>query len=251
VGCYSDVIVLRHPQVGSSYEAAHYLDTLRSQIARKPVVLSGGDGVGEHPSQALLDCFTIYDFKGQIDGQNITLVGDLKNGRTVHSLAKLIARYEAQGTIINLVAPHVLQMPKEVVAFVQSKGIKVQETDNLYDVLPDSDVIYWTRVQEERFKDQAEYDATGQLYHGLPGAQGQADAILMHPLPRLLPPGLKSTPIRAVFPADENGMFVRSAAGEGDGRAGSDAQNPQILDPRSPACLDWSHKATSARRRWR
>src|SRR5690554_2579709 len=84
VGCYSDVIVLRHPDVGSSYEAAYYLDRLREQIERKPVIISGGDGIGEHPSQALLDCFTIYDLKGQIDGQQITLVGDLKHGRTVH-----------------------------------------------------------------------------------------------------------------------------------------------------------------------
>jgi aspartate carbamoyltransferase len=220
VGCYADVIVLRHPQVGSSYEAAHYLETLRTQIARKPVVISGGDGVGEHPSQALLDCFTIYDFKGQIDGQNITLVGDLKNGRTVHSLAKLIARYETQGTTLNLIAPDTLKMPEEVVTFVRSKGIQVHETDNLYDVLGDTDVIYWTRVQEERFTDLAEYHAIKDRFIMTPSvlAQAKPDAILMHPLPRKNEMGtpedhdLLDTDPRAVyFRQMENGMFVRMA----------------------------------------
>jgi aspartate carbamoyltransferase len=220
VGCYSDVIVLRHPQVGASYEAAHYLDLLRAQIDRQPVILSGGDGVGEHPSQALLDSFTIFDFKGQIDGQSITLVGDLKNGRTVHSLAKLLARYEAQGTTINLVSPDSLKMPAEVVSFAQSKGLKVQETDNLYDVLGDTDVIYWTRVQEERFADPAEYDAIKDRFVMTPSvlAQAKPDAILMHPLPRKNEMGtpedhdLLDTDPRAVyFRQMENGMFVRMA----------------------------------------
>jgi aspartate carbamoyltransferase len=220
VGCYADVIVLRHPQVGSSYEAAHYLDTLRSQISRQPVIISGGDGVGEHPSQALLDCFTIYDLKGQIDGQSITLVGDLKNGRTVHSLAKLIARYEAQDTVINLVAPDILRMPEEVVSFVQSRGIKVRETDNLYDVLADTDVIYWTRVQEERFDDEAEYEAIKGRFIMTPPvlAQAKPDAILMHPLPRKNEMGtpedhdkLDTDPRAVYFRQMENGMFVRMA----------------------------------------
>jgi aspartate carbamoyltransferase len=220
VGCYSDVIVLRHPQVGASYEAAHYLDLLRSQIARQPVIVSGGDGVGEHPSQALLDCFTIFDFKGQIDGQNITLVGDLKNGRTVHSLAKLLARYGAQDATINLVSPDILKMPAEVVSFVQSRGLKVLETDNLYDVLGETDVIYWTRVQEERFADPDEYDAIKDRFIMTPPvlAQAKPNAILMHPLPRKNEMGtpedhdLLDTDPRAVyFRQMENGMFVRMA----------------------------------------
>ncbi len=95
-GCYADVIVLRHPEVGASFEAAYYLDMLRSKIERQPVVISAGDGIGEHPTQALLDLFTLVDMKGQLDGLNITLVGDLKHGRTVHSLTRLIARLEGQ-----------------------------------------------------------------------------------------------------------------------------------------------------------
>lgn len=220
VGCYSDVIVLRHPDVGSSYEAAYYLDRLREQIERNPVIISGGDGIGEHPSQALLDCFTIYDLKGQIDGQQITLVGDLKHGRTVHSLAKLIALYEALDATLNFVAPDELQMPPEIVEFVRSKGIRVQCTDDLCDVLDSSDVIYWTRIQEERFATPEDYDAIKDRFIMTPPvlAQAKDDAILMHPLPRKHEMGtpadhdaLDADPRAVYFRQMENGMFVRMA----------------------------------------
>lgn len=220
VGCYSDVIVLRHPDVGSSYEAAYYLDLLREQIERNPVIISGGDGIGEHPSQALLDCFTIYDLKGQLDGQHITLVGDLKHGRTVHSLAKLIARYEAQNTTISFVAPNKLQMPDDIADFARSKGITVQATDDLSTVLADSDVIYWTRIQEERFATSEDYDAIKDRFIMTPPvlAQAKADAILMHPLPRKHEMGtpadhdaLDADPRAVYFRQMENGMFVRMA----------------------------------------
>ena len=220
VGCYADVIVLRHPMVGSSYEAAYYLDRLHEQIARRPVIISGGDGVGEHPTQALLDCFTIYDLKDTIDGLNITLVGDLKHGRTVHSLAKLIALYEAKDTRLNLVAPDELRMPENIVSFVRNRGITVFETDNFYDILGDSDVIYWTRVQEERFPNPADYEAIKDRFVMTPPvlASAKADAILMHPLPRKNEMGtpedhdeLDADPRAVYFRQMENGMFVRMA----------------------------------------
>lgn len=220
VGCYADVIVLRHPDVGSSYEAAYYLDRLAEQISRQPVLISGGDGIGEHPTQALLDSFTIYDAKGTIDGLNITLVGDLKHGRTVHSLAKLIARYEAQGATLNLVGPRSLSMPPSIVDFVRSKGIRVVETEDLWDVLHTTDVIYWTRVQEERFADHAEYEAIADRFIMTPSvlAQAKDDAILMHPLPRKNEMGtpddhdaLDADPRSIYFRQMENGMFVRMA----------------------------------------
>ncbi len=220
VGCYSDVIVLRHPDVGSSYEAAYYLDRLREQIERKPTVISGGDGVGEHPTQALLDCFTIYDFKGQIDDLNITLVGDLMHGRTVHSLAKLIARYKAQNAVINFIAPENLQMPDEIVAFVRANGLGVQQTDNLFDVMGDTDVIYWTRIQEERFATPGEYEALKDRFIMTPDvlAHAKDDAILMHPLPRKHEMGtpddhdqLDGDPRAVYFQQMENGMFIRMA----------------------------------------
>ncbi len=221
VGCYADVIVLRHPEVGSSYEAAHYLDTLRDQgIVRQPVVISGGDGVGEHPTQALLDLFTIYDFKRTIDGLNITLVGDLKHGRTVHSLAKLLAFYGAQGVTLNLVSPDELRMPQAVVDLVKGMGIRIYETDNLFDVLGQTDVIYWTRVQEERFAAPEDYEAIKDRFVMTPPvlAQAKADAILMHPLPRKNEMGtpedhdaLDADPRAVYFRQMENGMFVRMA----------------------------------------
>lgn len=218
VGCYTDVIVLRHPDVGSSYEAAYYLDLLREQIDGSPVVISGGDGVGEHPTQALLDCYTIYDFKGTLDGLNITMVGDLKHGRTVHSLAKLIAHYQAQGTHINFVAPDALRMPSEIVDTVRSNGLTVSQTEDLSDVLAETDVIYWTRIQEERFADPADYNAIKDNFIMTPPvlAQAKADAILMHPLPRKHEMGtpddhdaLDADPRAVYFQQMANGMYVR------------------------------------------
>jgi aspartate carbamoyltransferase len=219
-GCYADVVVLRHPEVGSSYEAAHYLDLLSDKIDRKPVVISGGDGIGEHPTQALLDMFTIIDQKNGIDNLTITMVGDLRHGRTVHSLAKLIARYEVNNVAICLVAPPSLRMPGEIVDLLKGSGIRVEETEDLSEVLGYSDVIYWTRVQEERFKDPADYETIKDGFVMTPPvlSQAKADAILMHPLPRKHEMGtpedhdiLDADPRAVYFRQMENGMFVRMA----------------------------------------
>lgn len=219
-GCYADVVVLRHPEVGSSYEAAYYLDLLSDKIGRKPVVISGGDGIGEHPTQALLDMFTIIDQKNGIDNLTITMVGDLRHGRTVHSLAKLIARYDVKNVTICLVAPPSLRMPGEIVDLLKESRVRVEETEGLSDVLGYSDVIYWTRVQEERFKDPAEYDAIKGGFIMTPPIlnQAKADAILMHPLPRKHEMGtpedhdiLDADPRAVYFRQMENGMFVRMA----------------------------------------
>jgi aspartate carbamoyltransferase len=219
-GCYADVIVIRHPERGSSYEAAYYAERLRGQITRKPVVISGGDGIGEHPTQALLDLFTILDQKKTLDNLTITMVGDLRHGRTVHSLAKLVARYEDQRTKINLVSPESLKMPREIVQYLNIRDVATVETDTLTDVLGTTDVIYWTRVQEERFADPTEYDAIADAFVMTPEllAQAKDDAILMHPLPRKYEMGtpadhdLLDEDTRSVyFTQMENGMFVRMA----------------------------------------
>lgn len=219
-GCYADAIVLRHPEVGASYEAAYYLDLLGNQIDHQPVLISGGDGIGEHPTQALLDLFTLIDYKPQVNGLKITLVGDLKNGRTVHSLSKLIGLYEAPDTTINMVAPESLSMPRKILDFLDTRPVQYHQTDDLFEVLADSDVIYWTRVQEERFEDKAEYERIRNRFIMTPDVLQQAkdDAILMHPLPRKHEMG---TPAdhdvldqdrRAVyFQQMQNGMFVRMA----------------------------------------
>lgn len=219
-GCYADAIVLRHPRVGASYKAAYYLDQLTSVLGRKTVLISGGDGVGEHPTQALLDLFTLIDFKGGVDNLKITMVGDLRFGRTVHSLAKLLGLYEVTNTTINFVSPPSLRMPQNILDFLDSRPIQYYETSELSDVLGESDVIYWTRLQEERFEDKAEYEAIRNDFIMTPPVLNHAkkDAILMHPLPRKHEMGtpadhdILDQDSRAVyFQQMENGMFIRMA----------------------------------------
>lgn len=219
-GCYADVVVLRHPQVGSSYEAAYYLDRLNQLIPTPTVCISGGDGIGEHPTQALLDMFTIIDQKGSLDNLTITLVGDLKNGRTVHSLAKLAAYFEPKNTTIAMVAPPNLQMPDSITEMLRNLNIGVVKTDNLHDVLGDSSVLYWTRVQEERFENPEDYNAIKDQFVLLPEILQQApqDMIVMHPLPRKNEMGtqqdhdiLDADPRAMYFQQMQNGMYVRMA----------------------------------------
>ncbi|RMG77786.1 MAG: aspartate carbamoyltransferase [Chloroflexi bacterium] len=219
-GCYADVLVLRHPQIGSSYEAAYYLDRLNERIVTPTSVISGGDGAGEHPTQALLDLFTIKDLKDGPDNLTITLVGDLLYGRTVHSLAKLIARYESQNTTLCLVSPPSLRIPDTIIDTLDKHNVTYYETDDLYEVLHKTDVIYWTRIQQERFARQADYDAVRDNFIMTPAVLNQAprDVILMHPLPRKHEMGtpadhdiLDQNPRAVYFQQMENGMFVRMA----------------------------------------
>ena len=219
--CYADVVVLRHPEVGSSYEAAFYVDQLNQRIDNPTVVISGGDGIGEHPTQALLDMFTIVDQKKKLDGLTITMVGDLRNGRTVHSLSKLIALYDESQISLCLVSPASLRMPAKITDALKAKGIAIYETADLIEVLDRTDVIYWTRVQEERFKNNpAEYEAIKDDFIMTPDvlARAKQDAILMHPLPRKHEMGTRSDhdvldadPRAVYFEQMENGMFVRMA----------------------------------------
>lgn len=219
-GCYADVIALRHPEVGSSYQAAYYLDMLNKQIDSPAVIISGGDGIGEHPSQALLDMFTIFDLKKKLEGLTITMVGDLRHGRTVHSLAKLIAHYEASNVRVCFVSPEALRMPADIVTFLKMRQISTYESADLLEVLSASDVIYWTRIQEERFENRADYEAIKNGFIMKPHVLNQAkeDAILMHPLPRKHEMGtprdhdlLDQDPRSVYFRQMENGMFVRMA----------------------------------------
>jgi aspartate carbamoyltransferase catalytic subunit len=219
-GCYADIVTIRHPSVGSSYEAAYYIDRLNERIRTHCAVVSGGDGIGEHPTQALLDLYTIVDLKKGIDNLTITLVGDLLYGRTVHSLAKLIALYGSQNTKLCFVSPASLRMPDTIIDFLTAKGVAFYETTDLYEVMGESDVIYWTRIQEERFIRRADYDAIRDNFIMTPGVLNQAkrDVILMHPLPRKHEMGspadhdiLDANPRAVYFQQMENGMFVRMA----------------------------------------
>lgn len=143
---YSDVLVLRHPLPGAVGRA--------SLVTRKPLI-NAGDGVGEHPTQALLDVFTIREEIGTVNGLTITMVGDLKHGRTVHSLARLLTLYNV---VLKYVSPPGLGMPVEIQRFVTQKGIKQEEVQSLEKALEDTDVLYMTRIQKERFKSEEEYN---------------------------------------------------------------------------------------------
>jgi carbamoyl-phosphate synthase/aspartate carbamoyltransferase len=219
-GCYADLVVIRHPNVGSSFEAAYYIDRLNERIVTPATVISGGDGAGEHPTQGLLDLFTICDLKDGLNGKTVTLVGDLLYGRTVHSLAKLIGLFEAQGSRLCFVSPPSLRMPDTIIDFLGKHQVEVYETSDLYEVLAETDVIYWTRIQQERFARQADYDAIRDDFIMTPAVLNQAkrDVILMHPLPRRHEMGspadhdiLDQNPRAVYFQQMENGMFVRMA----------------------------------------
>jgi aspartate carbamoyltransferase len=211
--CYADVIVLRHPETGSAAIAAN--------AARKPVI-NAGDGTGEHPTQALLDTFTIFEelgpstllgtSAGLIDGMTVTMLGDLKYGRTVHSLARLLSLFKVK---INYVSPEILRMPKEVMQEVAAKGIRQTEFSSLEKALPESDVLYVTRVQKERFEDPADYEKVKGAYVIDPAIMKAAkqDMIVMHPLPRVgeISTDFDDDPRAAYFRQMEYGLYVRMA----------------------------------------
>lgn len=200
---YADVIVLRHPEVGSAALAAKY--------ARKPVI-NAGDGVGEHPTQALLDLFTIVEEIEQIDGLTVTMVGDLKYGRTVHSLARLLAQYDVR---LNYVAPDILRMPTEIIDELERRGVKQRSFSGLDAVLDQTDVLYVTRVQKERFADSAAYESVAGSYTITPETLRKAKdrMIVMHPLPRVGEIALEvdDDPRAAYFRQMEYGLYVRMA----------------------------------------
>lgn len=203
--CYADVIVLRHPETGSAAIAA--------QAAHKPVI-NAGDGTGEHPTQALLDTFTIFEELGigQIDGMTVTMLGDLKYGRTVHSLARLLSLYKVK---LNYVSPEILRMPKEVMDEVGAKGIPQKEFDALEKILPETDVLYVTRVQKERFEDPSAYESVRGSFVVNPEIMQAAkkEMIVMHPLPRVgeISPDFDEDPRAAYFRQMEYGLYVRMA----------------------------------------
>ena len=201
--CYADVIVLRHPEVGSAAIAA--------RAATKPVI-NAGDGIGEHPTQALLDAFTIREEIGHLDGLPVTLLGDLKHGRTVHSLARLLSLYKVK---LNYVAPEILRMPSELIEELNAKGIEQKEYTTLDQVLPATDVLYVTRVQKERFTDEAVYESVKSAYVIDPKVMKAAKErmIVMHPLPRVgeISPEFDDDPRAAYFRQMEYGLYVRMA----------------------------------------
>ena len=200
---YADAIVLRHPQIGSSQMAA--------EAASVPV-LNAGDGVGEHPTQGLLDLFTIREEMGRIDGLKIAMIGDLRYGRTVHSLTRLLMQYDVS---LRYVSPEILRLPMSLMNELIDRGMQVRETHDVADVIEHADVLYVTRVQKERFSDPSQYETVKDYYRITPDlmAQAKEKMVVMHPLPRVgeISPEIDDDPRAAYFRQVKNGMYVRMA----------------------------------------
>lgn len=249
IACYSDAIVLRHPNRGSAKEAAAASDALRMAMHSPAPIINAGDGVGEHPTQALLDLYTVKDrFGSNIDGLTIGFVGDLRNGRTVHSLIKLLAIDRCHVNVV-CIAPESLSMPQEYIEFARSREMPVEETQDLQTAIQHVDVLYVTRVQRERFVAQQMEDLSAKIYglaHESLDAQrrdalrplaevnaaqeymaardayvvdpmmlslARKEMIVMHPLPRVneIPEQVDSDDRAYYFRQVQNGLYIRMA----------------------------------------
>lgn len=211
---YSDIIVMRHPDE----------DSVRSfsEASRVPVI-NGGDGSNEHPTQALLDLYTIKKEleakKKTVDGLRIALVGDLKFGRAVHSLIKILCLYE--GATINLISPKELSLPNSYIDLLTKAGIKISQSEDLEEGITEVDIIYMTRIQEERFKDKSDakkYKGLLSLNKEIYTANCEPNTVIMHPLPRdsrkeanELDSDLYENPNLAIFRQADNGVVIRMA----------------------------------------
>ena len=199
---YADIIALRHSMEGAAKLAAEF---------SKVPIINGGTGAQEHPTQAFIDLYTIRKEKGKIDGLKIALIGDLRYGRTVHSLAFALALYNIQ---LYLVSPETLRMRNDVLQTIKNK-ISVTENANLETIIPEIDVLYITRIQNERFPDVTEYSKVKGAYkidlEILKGAK--KDAIILHPLPRVdeIAAEVDNTPQARYFLQVWNGVVVRMA----------------------------------------
>ncbi|MHA1341858.1 MAG: aspartate carbamoyltransferase [Promethearchaeota archaeon] len=214
VSNYSDVIVIRHPREGASKLAARFSDI---------PIINAGSGPGEHPTQALLDLLTIREEFGKIDGLNIGLVGDLKYGRTVHSLTILLSNYDVN---LYLISPESLKMPNNIMDYLTRKGIeienvyhkkplKIKETKRFRQTLPILDVIYMTRIQKERFPDIEEYERVKYAFEFSPSELKllKENAKIMHPLPRIteINPKIDNTKHAIYFKQTYYGLMMRKA----------------------------------------
>jgi len=203
VSQYADIIVIRHPRIGSAKEAA--------DAASVPVI-NAGDGAGQHPTQALLDTYTIRKELGSLKNLAVAMVGDLKNGRTVHALVELLSLYQAR---LHFVSPGNLRMPEEITSNLKQKGIWIEETEDLEKAASESALIYMTRIQKERFTDLTEYERVKSSYviDSEFLKRLKKKITILHPLPRVDEIGLDvdSYPGAAYFRQVRNGVFVRMA----------------------------------------
>lgn len=204
VSGYADVVVLRHFEEGSAAAAA--------RVASVPII-NAGDGPGEHPTQALLDLYTIHKECGRVDGLKVALIGDLAYGRTVHSLAYMLSNYDDIELL--LVAPPGVPMPQEVLSFVSQRGVRCRQVDDLREAASAAQVLYQTRIQRERFPSEEDFQAA----YGRFVIDGEImdllapDAIVLHPLPRAgeIDTAVDEDPRAAYFRQAQNGVYVRMA----------------------------------------
>jgi len=204
VSNYADLIVMRHPLEGSARYAA--------EVSPVPVI-NAGDGANQHPTQTLLDMYSILKTQGTLDNRNIFMVGDLKYGRTVHSL--LMAMSEFENPIFNFIAPAELQMPDEYKIFLKEKGIRYYEHREFNDIISQADIIYMTRVQKERFSDPIEYEKVKNVYilRNEMLKNTKPNMRVLHPLPRIneIHPDVDHNEKAYYFEQARNGVFTREA----------------------------------------
>jgi aspartate carbamoyltransferase catalytic subunit len=203
VSSYSDLIVMRHPVEGSARYA--------SEISSVPVI-NAGDGANQHPTQTMLDLYSIRKTQGKLDNLNIFMVGDLKYGRTVHSLAMAMSRWNAT---FNFISPEELKMPDEFKIYLDNIGLKYYEHNDFTDIISKADIIYMTRVQKERFSDPMEYEKVKNVYVLRNSMLGKTkpNMRILHPLPRVneIHPDVDSNPKAYYFQQAENGVYTRQA----------------------------------------
>lgn len=203
VSSYADLIVMRHPREGSSRYA--------SEVSKVPVI-NAGDGANQHPTQCMLDLYSIRKTQGRLDNLQVAFVGDLKYGRTVHSLTHALCQFN---TTFHLVSPEALKLPSAVKQDIKDHKLEYHQYTNLEDVLPIADIVYMTRVQRERFADPMEYERvknacilTGSMLHGC-----KDNMKILHPLPRVneITTDVDTTPYAYYFQQAQNGVYVRQA----------------------------------------
>lgn len=204
VGCYADIIAMRHPKEGAPLLASMY--------AKVPVI-NAGDGGHNHPTQTMIDLMTIRSRKGKLDHLKIGFCGDLKFGRTVHSLTKALMRYE--GNEFWFISPEELRIPEYLEKMLQRQNISYHECDNLENVFPELDVLYMTRVQKERFFNEEDYVRLKDRYILTEEKLSLAkkDMPVLHPLPRVneIACEVDNDPRAAYFEQVQNGLYVRMA----------------------------------------
>ncbi len=200
---YADIIVMRHSVEGAARRAA--------EVANAPVI-NAGDGANQHPTQTFLDLFTIFELKERVDNLKIGLMGDLRFGRTIHSLVMALSFYNAE---LFLISPSILKLPSYNLDYLESKGIKYHELEDFTEVGNELDVLYCTRIQRERFADPVEYQKVANSYEiSRDNIESLAkNTIILHPLPRVneISPTVDDDPRARYFYQAKNGVYTRAA----------------------------------------